>query len=296
MDIPAGHLERMQALMPELKPEQIERNQEGLVNDVYIVARRRVFRFPKTESGRDLLFEENRMLNLAQAHSELKLPTFDILKRDVASYLYLEGVPLLHDDLYRMPPAARQRMAETLGRFLHSLHELPTSELNAHDIPPSVTNRTREDWMRLQSDVERLIVPLLLSDGREWVRRLFAPLQREHDFMRARPCFINGDLGPYHLLFDPQRRQLNGVLDFGTAGRGDPAVDIACLINNYGETFVRLMLATYPSLPERIERARFWAGTLELQWVLGGLRTEDPSWFTVHLGRARDIFPLGSGF
>lgn len=296
MDFPATHLKRMQELLPGLKPEQIERNQEGLVNDVYIVARRRVFRFPKTESGRDLLPEEDRMLRLAQAHSELKLPVFDILERDVASYPYLEGTPLLHDDLYRMPPPARQGIAEALGRFLHSLHSLPTSELDAHNIPPSVTNRTREDWLRLQADVERLIVPLLMSDGREWVRRLFAPLQRDLDFMRARPRFVNGDLGPYHLLFDSPRHKLTGVLDFGTAGRGDPAVDIACLINNYGESFVHLMRPAYPALPELIERARFWAGTLELQWVLGGLRTDDPSWFTVHLGRARDIRPLGSGF
>jgi aminoglycoside 2''-phosphotransferase len=108
---------------------------------------------------------------------------------------------------------------------------------------------------------------------------------------------MNGDLGPYHLLYNPQTRRLNGVIDFGTAGLGDPATDFGCLIDQFGETFVRLMAPTYPDMAQHIERARFWAGTLELQWLLGGLRYPDePDWFMVHIGRARDVLPIGSGW
>ena len=33
-----------------------------------------------------------------------------------------------------------------------------------------------------------------------------------------------------------------------------------------------------------------------LHWVLCGLRSGNPFWFTVSLGTARDIMPVGSGW
>ena len=67
------------------------------------------------------------------------------------------------------------------------------------------------------------------------------------------------------------------------AGWGDPATDSACLIDVYGETFLRRLATHCPAIEEHIERARFWAGTLELQWFLTGLRSKGVSWFTVHM-------------
>jgi hypothetical protein len=32
------------------------------------------------------------------------------------------------------------------------------------------------------------------------------------------------------------------------------------------------------------------------QWLLGGLRSGDASWFAVHIGQARDVMPVGSGW
>lgn len=296
MDIPAAYRQRIQKLMPDLPLKQVEYNHEGLVNDIVIVDRQRVFRFARTDWACDLLQDEARMLALARKYSEIPLPDIDVLERDLASYPYLAGTPLLRDDLYHLPPARRQELAETLGRFLHRLHNLPAQVLEAHAVPPSVTNRTLADWRQLHEDVQRRVSPLLMSDAKEWVRRLFRPLELNERFMQSELAFVNGDLAPYHILFDPGQRQICGLIDFGTAGLGDPAVDLACLINNYGEAFVHLMLPVYPELPELIERARFWNGTLELQWLLGGLRTDDPSWFAVHIGRARDVLPLGSGW
>ncbi len=78
---------------------------------------------------------------------------------------------------------------------------------------------------------------------------------------------------------------MTGVIDYGTAGVSDPANGWACLINTYGEGFVRRMHQTYPILTT-IDRARFYAGALELEWALGGVRSQDLSLLLVHLGRA----------
>ena len=87
---------------------------------------------------------------------------------------------------------------------------------------------------------------------------------------------------------------LTGMIDFGTAGIGDPAADYACIINTYGESFLA-RVAKYDSRVEAtLDRARFWAGTLELQWLLAGIRQNDPSWYTAHIGNARDVAPIGT--
>src|SRR5262249_25769450 len=131
---------------------------------------------------------------------------------------------------------------------------------------------------------------------REWVRKHFEPLLDSAEFMSYKPTLINGDLAPYHILFDTGRMQINGIIDFGTAGIGDPAADFACIIYNYGESFLRCMAKFYDGIGEAVERARFWAGTLELQWILRGLRSKETFWFTAHFGSAHDMLPIGSGW
>jgi aminoglycoside 2''-phosphotransferase len=84
------------------------------------------------------------------------------------------------------------------------------------------------------------------------------------------------------------------VIDFGTAGLGDPATDIATLLHYHGESIVRRMEPTYPQLPEFTDRARFWAGTLELQWALAGVLDNDIPMLLAHVGAARDVQLLGA--
>jgi aminoglycoside 2''-phosphotransferase len=106
------------------------------------------------------------------------------------------------------------------------------------------------------------------------------------------PVLIHDDLASYHILFDPTAQRINGVIDFGTAHLGDPARDFALIINVFGESVLRRMQPFYPAIEAALDRARFQAGMLELWWVMEGLRTGDPAWFTVHLGRARDVMPI----
>ncbi len=85
-------------------------------------------------------------------------------------------------------------------------------------------------------------------------------------------------------------------MDFGTAGIGDPAGDFACIIYNYGESFLKRMARFYPEIEEALDRARFWAGTLELEWILGGAQAKRLPYFLTHIGSAKDAKPMGCPF
>ncbi len=107
---------------------------------------------------------------------------------------------------------------------------------------------------------------------------------------------VHGDLGSYHILIDRHHCQLTGVIDFGSSGTGHPADDFAEIIHYFGESFLHKMSRGYPQIGLLIDRARFWAGTLELLWALAGLATGDLSWLTNHIGSARDVLPVGVGW
>ena len=49
------------------------------------------------------------------------------------------------------------------------------------------------------------------------------------------------------------------------------------------------MESDYPMLRNVIDGARFWAGTLELEWALAGLKYKDTSLSFAHIGLARDV-------
>lgn len=134
-----------------------------------------------------------------------------------------------------------------------------------------------------------MVYPLMMKHQREWAEDLFDSMLSDRRNFHYQPCLIHGDLGPYHLLFDARISRLNGLIDFGVAGLGDPATDLGNLLQVYGESFVRRLRGQYPEIERYLKRARFYAQAIELEWVLLGLKNGETFWFSAHLGGARDI-------
>jgi aminoglycoside phosphotransferase len=154
--------------------------------------------------------------------------------------------------------------------------------------------RLREDWLQLYEQVQETLFPHLWRHQQTWIHELFAPLVSGELDLSYTPVLIDGDLAVYHILFDPMSESISGLIDFGTAGLGDPACDIAVQLGNYGEGIVLRIKSDYRMLPDVIDRARFWVGTLELQWALAGMKYKDISLSLAHIGLAREVQPVGT--
>jgi aminoglycoside 2''-phosphotransferase len=292
-------LSRIRECLPRLRIEEVRENRDGLVNDVLVVNGEWVFRFPKNETwARRLLANELKVIELARPYLDVQIPHVQYSAEDFAAYRYIGGAALQRNDILALDEAAQDEVARQLATYLRQLHGIPLEEVARHGIAQSDTNRGREVWLRLFEDVRRELFPSMMPHAREWVTHHFAPLVSDDGFMSYEPRLVNGDTSPYHVLFDRGARRVSGVIDFGTAGLGDPAADFACVIYYYGESFLRRMSKFYPGVREGLDRARFWAGTLELQWALSGVRGRGArwSWFTAHLGGARDVLPVGVGW
>jgi aminoglycoside 2''-phosphotransferase len=279
------YMARIQQLEPQLAVERVQVNRDGLMNDVVIVNGELVFRFPKTDAARADLARELALLRLVGAHVDLRVPQIEIEAADVVMYRRIPGEPLYRHRLLRLREHEQASIAGQIGQFLGQLHALRSREAS-----PQEDRRAR--YLTLLADVEQLIFPQLWADQRAWAADLFAPVVAgDLDLDQYTPALIHNDLASYHLLYDPASAQLTGVIDFGVAGEGDPAADYACLISAYGESLLRHM----PVEAAVLDRARFLAGALELEWAVNGVRTGDTSWLLVHLGRARDALPWRAG-
>lgn len=282
-------LERIRVIMPELKIETFEHNQEGLINDILIINRELVFRFPKTERYADFLEIEMKILDLLRPNLGVDVPTPIHRERGCVAYPFLDGQPLLRETILGMNETAQNTVAEQLGKFLFGLHTTDISSAG-WEVPSTLAPVTRKRWFDLHQRITEKVYPLMLKHQIQWAERLFrSVLEAQPDPFDYPPALIHGDLAPYHILFDQREGRISGVLDFGVAGVGDAASDIGSLITTYGETFVEKMKKTYPTLDDYLPRARFYSQSIELQWALLGLESGEAFWFTAHLGNARDV-------
>jgi aminoglycoside 2''-phosphotransferase len=281
--------ERIRQAFPAVNLDQAIVNTDGMMN-IAIIAEGRVFRFAKEgDYAREALHIETAILRLVKPYITLPIPDFQVLAEDFVSYAFLSGEPLFRNDLLRLPATQQVAVLGQLGAFLQQLHSIPLAVLHAHHIPNSGGRQTQAEWLQLYEDIQQELYPLMYRATRTWVDQHFAPLVQDARWLDFTPCLIHDDLAQYHILYDAAQRRISGVLDFGVAGLGDPARDYGILINVYGESLVTAMR---PDLDApTLDRARFYAGTAELQWLLGGIRSGDQGILTAHIDRARDVRP-----
>lgn len=280
---------RIHQIMPGLEVREMKLNQDGLINDVVIVNNELVFRFAKTEKYAEYMDIELNILDLVRGRLGVEVPTPTYRNKGVAVYPFLSGEPLNRLDILSASKESQTKLAKQLGAFLHGLHSTDVSK-SGWDIPGTPAPVTRERWLDIQKRVKEKIYPLLLKHQIQWVEKLFASVLDDPTTFEYPKALIHGDLASYHILHNPKSGNITGVLDFGVAGIGDAASDLGNLITTYGESFVSKMAAGYPNMESLMKRARFYAQSIELQWILLGLESGENFWFTAHIGNARDVY------
>lgn len=203
---------------------------DGLQHIVVILDEDLVARFPRDEHAVESLRTEARLLAHLEGRVSVPLPVPVHVDESFTLHRMLHGVVTSRQALGALRQSARERLLDDVGQFLAELGTSAVSSLAA-----SAATVSLERFRVLRERADRLVVPLLWKHQRQWFDELFKAIEAvsfEH-----KPRLIHGDLAPYHLLHDPESGHLTGVLDFGVAGLGDPATDLACLLSVWGERF-----------------------------------------------------------
>ena len=188
-----------------------------------------VFRFPRRPGVEEALELEIALLPAVAPALPVDVPRFELVSRDplFVGYRLIRGEPLLDED------------GEGVRAFLVALHAFDPSGLPLQ----------RFDWVEAYRDqcteFERVVFPLLEHGQRERASRLFGEADTLVGF---EPALVHADLGPDHLRVRDGR--LAGVIDWGDARMGDPAIDYAWLLNG--------PFADWNVDPDLRRRARFY--------------------------------------
>ena len=188
----------------------------GTVNALYRLGDGLAVRLARVPDWADSLHREWKWLPRLAPHLPLAIPQPVALGRPApyyphpwAIYRWLEGQPyrpdLVHDEV---------QAAGDLAHFVHSLRALPVDAALRGGRQP-LAEVDEETRAAIEASAGLVDVEAART---AWGQALRAPA------WDGEPVWIHGDLIPSNLLL--QAGQLHAVIDFGSVGVGDPAMDI----------------------------------------------------------------------
>ena len=269
----------VQGQFPELLPVTVEYLGEGCDSAAFEVNGQWVFRFPKRADVEQQLAVESRILPLLGEQSPLRLPVFCFHGRPCKVHPYhfvgyrkLPGVPAIQVDLRTVP---FETWAPTMGRFLSWLHRFPIGDAARLGVPQQEMGALLEEVRADALDDFELLNQVMDT----------APLASWHAFF-ARGCSQSGpttwpvlahrDLAAEHVLCDPIRREIVGIIDWSEIAISDCSVDLAGVFHWGGGSGMKSVLAAYEGPVDKgvLIRARFLAACRGVGDVAFGLETE----------------------
>jgi aminoglycoside phosphotransferase (APT) family kinase protein len=177
---------------------------EGYDFHVLVLDGRWVVRTPRRPAVAEALAVEAALLPSLADALPVEVPRFEHVSSFVV-YRLIEGEPLRDED-------ARP--------FLEALHAFDVG-----DLPVPAPDWT-ETYVEQADAFRRVVLPLLDVDEQPAAEALFAEAETLTGFA---PVLTHSDLGPEHMRCRDGR--LVGVIDWGDARVGDPAIDYAWLLN-----------------------------------------------------------------
>jgi aminoglycoside phosphotransferase (APT) family kinase protein len=211
---------------------------EGLDHICYDIDGELIVRAAKRPDP-DALRCEMRLLTAVATVSSLPVPRplFDV-DGWCTGYRRLPGVPALE-----LPPWQRLAIAPdiavALGGLLNRLHSTPVSRwagLVGTDRQPLV------QWRREAAGHVDELAGVIPPDRRAAISDF---LTAEPPAERYRPVFSHNDLGIEHVLVDPARRTVTGIIDWSDAAIVDPAGDFGLIYRDLGPEALETALRGY---------------------------------------------------
>jgi aminoglycoside 2''-phosphotransferase len=282
------YVNRIQQVYPDLMINKVELNTIGQNNDVLIVNRELVFRFPKYKAGVIDLQKESQLLNQIKGYVSLVVPSpeyesYDVLKPGhvFSGYSLIQGTPLWNKELKKADSQSQKMISDQLIQFLIDLHSIPTDELHLGTQDPYT------DMLNLYRKIKEKLYPFMRTEAQSETSRMFDKFLSGGKRSNIKLALIHGDFGSSNILWNSESKRVTGIIDFGGSGIGDPAYDLAGLLSSFGKRFFNQCMSQYPNGERISERVAFYRGIFALQEALHGLENNDPQAFENGISRYR---------
>ena len=255
--------ESIAAACPELPLETTEFYRSGQSNDLILVNDELLFRFPKYRQGIGGLRREQAVLDAVRPRLPLTTPHYiyhnlddEEVGRAFVGYRKLPGSSLWKEEFAQISDEGTiDSLAADLASFLQTLNAIPADSVSI----PLQPSETQAGWREIFDRIQKVVYPCLTAEARRWTTRQFVAFLEDAEQFAFTKVLHHGDFGMSNTLYSAEQRRVVGIIDFGHAGIGDPAVDFAGLYVSYGESFLRRCARVYPLIDQCWERIRFYA-------------------------------------
>jgi aminoglycoside phosphotransferase (APT) family kinase protein len=267
----SAHRRLVGELFPRLARLSFEPIGRGWDCFTYRVGDEWIVQLPRLPSAERTLEKQTRLLpELAgELSGAVPLPELVSLEPLVMAYRAIDGVSLAE-----APIPEGGILPERLGRFLYDLHMVPLEFVGLRGpVAPAWRQRLTAE---LASFRER-VMPLLSGGESARATRMFDGYLDDERHFRFPDAIAHQDLGPEHVLMTPTG-DLAGVIDWGDAGPGDPAIDFGWVLHHAPEIGQRA-LAAYGGAPDEtfLARAAFYDAVGPWHEVTYGLDNDLPA-------------------
>ena len=208
-----------------------------------------IFRFPMRDDVIAYLHKELGLLPVLEQALSTLIPHFDYIGHGDANYPYifvgyrkLGGVALEDESI---TPEQLTALAPALATFLNELHRFPVARAVQAGVQEHTSKQWRERYQERYVDLQKRVFPRLDMELRVNSQRLWENFLDDRASFAFQPVLIHCDLAGEHILCDPEGGVLTGVIDWGDATIGDPALDFVGVHYGRGREFTERVLTDY---------------------------------------------------
>lgn len=277
------------ACVPDYRIESVVAVGEGLDNLAYEVNGELIVRFRK-ESDPKRIDREARLLATVAAVAPLPVPEprFTVAEQGCMAYIKLPGTPLL--DLPRRHRLEHgTSIAANLGEFLTALHAVPTARMT--DLVDT-DDQPLTEWRREAAAIYPTVARQIPQAHRRPVEVFLDAAPPDDEYALV---FSHNDLGIEHVLVDPVRWTVTGIIDWSDAAIVDPAYDFGLIYRDLGPAALRAAIGSYRTgthdLAALSDRAVFYARCGVLEDLAYGIETRRDKYLDNSLGALHWLFP-----
>lgn len=242
------------------------------------------FRFPRRKDYENKLPIEVAFIQKLNVISSIAIPDLTLHKDEdighFASYTFIPGVSLKLDIAKTFTQENKLIIATHIGRFLKVLHSFPIVEVERFGV---VVENVFQSWTDRFELIKKIVYPHLNPDEQAWTTHIFTnflQLIKEH---QVQTVVTHSDLAPEHIIVNPNKQTLSGVIDFGDVNITDPAYDFTFL-NKYGKDFLEAAYQAYslPRDPYFDKRRQFYEDRLVVTNLEHSVKVGEQYWIDKH--------------
>lgn len=249
---------------------------EGWMSNAYLLNDEYVFRFPKEKEGNVDLEKEIKALPILREKITLQIPNFEYVGKQIngfkfVGYKILKGKILDKEEFNILSSDIKSKLANQIANFMNEINLVQINNYRNFNV---CINDFYVDYMDTFSELKEKVFPIFNIDLQYYITRKFEEYLNNRVNFNYIPKLIHADLSLNHMLYNEERREFTGIIDFGDMHIGDPDFDYVYLLDDCGIDFTKevMKLRKQDDIESRLRKVSFFLTVDNVGIVLEGIR------------------------